>query len=336
MSPDFLQNTPCHAPETEVVPASELSTPSNTSLPVSRVSYSLSPPSIFGFLAFFLISLFARASLYLLLGLSHLPGDIQTPRPSPIRRTVWDPDSGLSEKIRRACEIARRDGYRYIWIDSSCIDKTSSSELSEAINLMFNWYRGAQVCYAFLVDVPSDEDVRAKRSKFRSGRWFGRAWTLQELIAPRIVIFLSQDWRHLGTKDALAELIQEITYIDRQILTHEKALAGESVAERMRWAVRRSTTRVEDEAYSLLGIFGITMSTLYGEGAHAFQRLQVEILQRIPNQSLFVWGDVRMPIPQEPSEIRVSAAVYGLLFASSPQTFGLSKGKIIRVSDHDL
>ncbi|KAI1792660.1 hypothetical protein LXA43DRAFT_887087 [Ganoderma leucocontextum] len=255
--------------------------------------------------------------------------DISTPRTSPTRRSIWDPDSGLSEKIRRACEIARRDGYRYIWIDSSCIDKASSSELSEAINSMFNWYGNAQVCYAFLSDVPPNEDVRAEGSKFRGSRWFTRAWTLQELIAPRVVVFLSHDWEVLGTKDTLTDLIQEITHVDRGILTHGKALADESVAERMRWASRREATRVEDEAYSLLGIFGITMPTLYGEGQYAFRRLQEEILQRIPDQSLLAWGSVCLPIFQEPGQIKISPCASQTPFAPSPRSFDLSHGHIV-------
>ena len=103
-------------------------------------------------------------------------------RASHTRCSIWDAGSGLSEKIRKACEIAHRDGYHYIWIDSCCIDKTSSSELSEAINSMFNWYRDAQICYAFLSDVPSPEDARRPWvSRFRGSRWFRRGWTLQEL-----------------------------------------------------------------------------------------------------------------------------------------------------------
>ena len=255
---------------------------------------------------------------------------VQAAYPFPTHRSVWDPDSGLSEKIRRACEVARRDGYRYIWIDSSCIDKTSSSELSEAINSMFNWYRHAQICYAFLSDIPSDENVRAEDSKFRTSRWFKRSWTLQELIAPRLVVFLAQDWEGLGTKDAFADLIQEITYIDRGILVHTRALADESVAERMRWASRREATRVEDEAYSLLGIFGVTMYTLYGEGAQAFQRLQEEILQRIPDQSLFAWGSICLPIPEGPASLGVpEEPESGSFFASSPRSFALPQGKTI-------
>ncbi|KAM5546122.1 hypothetical protein V8D89_000248 [Ganoderma adspersum] len=258
----------------------------------------------------------------------------KTPRLSLTRSSIWDPDSGLSEKVRKACEIARRDGYRYIWVDSCCIDKTSSSELSEAINSMFNWYRDAQICYAFLADVPSDEDARAEGSKFRESRWFKRAWTLQELIAPRVVVFLSRNWEGLGTKDSLAELVEEITHIDRAILTHERALAEESVAERMRWAAEREATRLEDEAYSLLGIFGIAMPTLYGEGRHAFQRLQEEILERIPDRTLFAWGRCR-PIPRMHASVNVSDPATSP-FASSPRSFRQLEGKIGRLSQEDF
>ena len=229
--------------------------------------------------------------------------------------------------------MARRDGYRYIWIDSSCIDKASSSELSEAINSMYNWYRGAQVCYAFLSDVSTSDDIGAGGSEFRRSRWFTRGWTLQELIAPRVVVFLSRDWKGLGTKDALADLISCITHINRGILTHETSLSDESVAERMRWAASRQTTRVEDGAYSLLGIFEITMPTLYGEGRYAFRRLQEEILRRIPDQSLFAWGSICLPIPQEPSDSLIANGSVSP-FAPSPSSFNLSppSGRIVRAS----
>ncbi|PIL25319.1 hypothetical protein GSI_13208 [Ganoderma sinense ZZ0214-1] len=257
--------------------------------------------------------------------------EIQSPHTPPITQlSIWNADSGLSDKVRRACEIARGDGYRYIWIDSCCINKDSSSELSEAINSMFNWYRASQICYAFLVDVPSDEDPRAEDSMFRESRWFQRGWTLQELVAPLLVVFLSKDWKGLGTKEGLAETIQEITSIDIEILTHKRALSDESVANRMGWASRRETTRVEDEAYSLLGIFDITMSTLYGEGRYAFRRLQEEILRRIPDQSLFAWGSKDVPtFPTTSCEMRCFVADTRTLLASSPTDFTKEDNGII-------
>ena len=117
-------------------------------------------------------------------------GPSTSPDTPPSTRTLWQ-DPRLSAKVRRACEVARAHGYRYIWIDSCCIDSTSSAELSEAINSMYHWYRDAQVCYAFLADVHVADNVSAEKSFFRESRWFTRGWTLQELIAPRVVVFLS-------------------------------------------------------------------------------------------------------------------------------------------------
>ncbi|KAI0690926.1 heterokaryon incompatibility protein-domain-containing protein [Cerioporus squamosus] len=196
----------------------------------------------------------------------------------------------MSEKIRRACAVAQAHGHQYLWIDSCCIDKTSSAELSEAINSMFSWYHNASVCYTYLADVPSDENPRADRSAFRRSRWFTRGWTLQELLAPTALIFLSRDWQVIGTKSSLADVIESITDIPSAVLTHHTPLRDVSVATRMSWSSQRKTTRVEDEAYSLMGIFDINMPTLYGEGRRAFIRLQEEILKRIPDQTLFAWG----------------------------------------------
>ncbi|KAM5546140.1 hypothetical protein V8D89_000266 [Ganoderma adspersum] len=206
-------------------------------------------------------------------------------------QSIWD-DPELSPKIRDACRVARENGYRYIWIDSCCIDKSSSSELSEAINSMYQWYGLADVCYAYLADVPPRlrEDHQAEGSCFRESRWFTRGWTLQELIAPINVVFLSGDWTPIGSKHTLDSLIESVTKINHRALLHLEPLDKFSVAQRLSWAADRVTTREEDRAYSLLGIFDINMPTLYGEGDRAFRRLQEHIMQRIPDQSLFAWG----------------------------------------------
>ncbi|TBU55771.1 hypothetical protein BD310DRAFT_670063 [Dichomitus squalens] len=206
-------------------------------------------------------------------------------------RSFWD-DPRLSPKVRMACAVARAEGYRYIWIDSCCIDKASSSELSEAINCMYAWYAGADVCYAYLADVASVETPRSKWSPFGRSRWFKRGWTLQELIAPNDLRFLSREWEFIGSKHDLARVLEEITGISEEALRHEMALDEFSVAQRLSWASQRQTGRVEDQAYSLMGIFGINMPTLYGEGEGALRRLQEEIMRRTPDQSLFAWGGV--------------------------------------------
>ncbi|TFK89155.1 HET-domain-containing protein [Polyporus arcularius HHB13444] len=200
--------------------------------------------------------------------------------------------SNASDKIRDCCALARRHGYRWVWIDSCCIDKSSSEELSEAINSMYDWYAAADICFAFLDDVGDDHDPRLKDSRFRRSRWFTRGWTLQELIAPAVIVFVSQTWRLIGTKADLGDLVEEITGVDRAILTHARPLDSVSVARRMSWAAKRNTTREEDRAYSLMGIFGVNMPTIYGEGANAFIRLQEEILKHVPDQSIFLWGPI--------------------------------------------
>jgi hypothetical protein len=191
-------------------------------------------------------------------------------------------------KIRGCCAQAALDGFDYAWIDSCCIDKTSSSELSEAINSMFNFYRKAQVCYAYLSDVPEGEggeDHLREGSHFRASAWFTRGWTLQELLAPRYVVFFDRAWVDIGTKSSLQSLVSAITGIGILDYRFERAC----VAQKMSWASRRQTTRTEDQAYCLMGLFGVSMPPLYGEGSKAFYRLQLEILKDSDDESLFAW-----------------------------------------------
>ncbi|KAI0827312.1 heterokaryon incompatibility protein-domain-containing protein [Trametes gibbosa] len=209
--------------------------------------------------------------------------------PPPLSDTIFS-HLDLSAKIRGICEVAREAGYRLVWIDSCCIDKRSSAELSEAINSMYALYRDADVCYVYLADVPEGTDPRAKDSPFQKSKWHKRGWTLQELIAPTHVVFLYAEWTFLGTKMGLASTLEKVTGVDVPILTGREPLSSASVAKRMSWAATRQTTRVEDRAYSLLGIFGVHMSPIYGEGTNAFLRLQEEIIKHIPDQSIFAWG----------------------------------------------
>lgn len=227
----------------------------------------------------------------------------------------------LSEKIKGCCRVARDAGYRLVWIDSCCIDKTSSAELSEAINSMYEWYREADVCYVYLADVPDGEDPRAPESDFRDSKWHTRGWTLQELIAPERVIFLSCTWRFLGTKIGLASTLEQITNVDFAILAGRAALDSVSVAKRMSWAARRQTTRVEDRAYSLLGIFGVHMSPIYGEGTNAFLRLQEEVIKTIPDQSIFAWGRTCTLLSPAEAKFSVPGISNPGLLAPSPTHF---------------
>ncbi|KAI9060062.1 hypothetical protein FKP32DRAFT_1578639, partial [Trametes sanguinea] len=187
------------------------------------------------------------------------------------------------------CKIAHDAGYDLAWLDTCCIDQTSSAELSEAINSMYAWYQQAAVCYVYLCDVSGD-DPEPMISQFRESRWHRRGWTLQELIAPTRVIFLTKTWESFGTKSTHIWTLAEITGIRASILAGRQGVEEASVAERMSWAARRRTTRIEDEAYSLLGLFGLYMSPIYGEGANAFIRLQEQIVRNVPDLSIFAWG----------------------------------------------
>ncbi|KAH7033954.1 beta transducin-like protein HET-E2C [Macrophomina phaseolina] len=177
-------------------------------------------------------------------------------------------------KIQLCAEQARQDGLQYTWVDTCCIDKVNKVELSQAINSMFRWYRDATRCYVYLSDV-SGSDVEGLN--FRKSRWFTRGWTLQELLAPTLVEFFSQEWQRLGDKTSLMQHIHEATGIPHSAL-EGAPLAKFSVNERLSWNEHRQTKHEEDKAYSLLGIFGVYISPIYGEGTgRAFGRLHHEI-----------------------------------------------------------
>ncbi|KAF2738501.1 HET-domain-containing protein [Polyplosphaeria fusca] len=202
------------------------------------------------------------------------------------------------EKLKYTCAQAKADGIPYVWVDTCCIDKESSAELSESINSMFAWYQEAKVCYAFLNDVPNDEDPKTS-DKFARSKWFTRGWTLQELIAPKQLIFYSRDWAELGQRKQLASTISNITKIDEGILTGMLALKNVSVAKRMSWASDRMTTRREDIAYCLMGLFDVNMAMLYGEGGEkAFRRLQEEIMKDSDDETLFAWVNTQDDQPE--------------------------------------
>ncbi|KAL8866555.1 MAG: hypothetical protein Q9174_006233, partial [Haloplaca sp. 1 TL-2023] len=189
-------------------------------------------------------------------------------------------------KITGCCTVALADGWDYIWIDTCCINKSSSTELSEAINSMYRWYKDAQVCYVYMVDVVKFEDTTMQEISFQRSRWFTRGWTLQELLAPMTVIFCDRDWESIGTKRSLYRQISIATGIHGTFLDSQ---VGASVATQMSWAANRETSRTEDIAYCLMGLFDVNMPLLYGEGAKAFTRLQEAILQKSDDESLFAW-----------------------------------------------
>jgi hypothetical protein len=219
------------------------------------------------------------------------------------------------EKVANVCQLALQDGLGYAWVDTCCIDKTSSAELSEAINSMYRWYSEAEMCYAFLNDVTVDEvTFGAGEDAFANSLWFTRGWTLQELIAPGHVKFYNASWRQIGTRASLCVAIAAITQIDVAMLEADGELEKFSIAQRMSWASRRVTTRAEDMGYCLLGIFGVNMPMLYGEGGRAFIRLQEEIMKNSDDHSLFAWSSdakvARGLLARSPADFANSADIY--------------------------
>ena len=224
-------------------------------------------------------------------------------------------------KIVDFCSVAREDGHDWVWIDTCCIDKKSSAELTEAINSMYRWYRKSSICYAYLVDVPSTGHT-SREEAFCHSEWFTRGWTLQELLAPSQVVFCDRSWNKLGTKKGfngvntpLTYLIEEITGIGTDFVTGRRKTYTASVAARMSWASRRHTTRREDIAYCLLGLFDVNLPLLYGEGKKAFMRLQLEIIKHSDDETIFAWTsqDEKWGVlAPSPVEFRNSGHVFNL------------------------
>jgi len=226
-------------------------------------------------------------------------------------------------KILKTCQQALSNGLSLVWVDTCCIDKTSSAELSEAINSMFRWYQQAAGCYAYLEDISVDSETWADgfmsdegKHQLAMSRWFTRGWTLQELLAPKDVWFYGKEWRYIGMKSSLCVELERITGIDVNVLLGKSDMRDESVAQRMSWMAGRTTTRIEDMAYSLMGIFDVHMPLLYGEGAKAFVRLQENIMKFSADQSLFAW--------KEQSQLTYLQGGPSSVFASHPRQFAAS------------
>lgn len=238
-------------------------------------------------------------------------------------------------KISGAQQKAKEDGFDFIWIDTVCIVKSSSTELSEAINSMYRWYQEAEVCYVYLSDVdysatPVSESMQEmpfssvdglRSEQLERSKWFKRGWTLQELLAPKALYFFDAEWNLIGSREELLETISEITRIDTRALKNAP-LQGYSIAQRMSWAAGRHTTRPEDRAYSLLGVLDVSLDIRYGEGDKAFMRLQEEIIARSADQSLFAWGEPLTPQDKYEMQSKFPRVFKdGDLLAPSPDAF---------------
>ncbi|CZT16853.1 uncharacterized protein RCC_02688 [Ramularia collo-cygni] len=183
----------------------------------------------------------------------------------------------------------------WLWIDTVCINQNSMPELGEAINLMFDYYKDASLCIAWLADVGSVKDLE-------TSEWFTRGWTLQELLAPPVVVFTTKTWDVIGNKGAsnhpLSEIdcgpglegrIATITNIPEGVLQSYDSSSSLSIDEKRKWMDGRETTREEDMFYALYGICGVTPGVNYGEKYYgAKERLRRAILEKeMSEQTIF-------------------------------------------------
>lgn len=170
---------------------------------------------------------------------------------------------------------------------------------------MFRWYQRATVCLAYLFDVSSNASENGQmidkrfyhRKKgqtlrigpFEKSQWFKRGWTLQELLAPRELVFYDYAWRRIGVKTEMSKQIEAATHIDPKYLNGD--FEGASIATKLSWVSDRTTTLPDDMAYCMVGILGVSMDTRYGEEERAFTRLQELLIDKVADDSIFAWTD---------------------------------------------
>lgn len=251
--------------------------------------------------------------------------DLPSKRLQVSRRTT--PSGPGYQKLLKFCEKARTDyGCEYVWADTCCINKESSAELEEAILSMGVWYSEAGVCIVHLGNSTTLED-------FMEEPWFTRGWTLEELLLPRKIRFYGKNWSPIcpvaaegrreerATKDSRDEqrvndkenesvvtAIAKVTSIPEADIRNFVPSCTR-VSEKMRWAAQRTTSRIEDMAYSLLGLFDVSMPIAYGDGARAFYKLMSTIAEQCTEPDFFAWAG-------KPSR-------WSLALPSSPQCYGL-------------
>ncbi|KAG0709348.1 hypothetical protein DFH29DRAFT_887948 [Suillus ampliporus] len=195
------------------------------------------------------------------------------------------------DKVRNLCLKARKCGYDWAWIDTCCIDQGSSAEVQKSISSMFLWYCRSALTIVYLSDVTESSFQALVPSE-----WFRRGWTLQELLAAKVIRLYKKDWtpflqctafNHKDVPEILVALEFATGIQQSDIKSYSPSVDHPRM--KLRWARGRVTKEKEDEAYCLMGIFGITMPVTYGEGDHAFSRLLMEIMKRTGDATLLDW-----------------------------------------------
>ncbi|KAF2736761.1 hypothetical protein EJ04DRAFT_462522, partial [Polyplosphaeria fusca] len=188
------------------------------------------------------------------------------------------------KKVENFQACARDLGYDWCWMDTCCINRSrSTSEQNEAVMSMYTWFRHAGLCVVYLTDVERRED-------FTKARWFTRAWTLIELLAPENMAFYTRDWQCIGSKKELAAEITAHTNIAFDVLTYARNPRDATIGEKLSWASERHATNPEEEIYILISLLGVRMIRSPGEGrAMATVRMQAQILEHLEDYTILMW-----------------------------------------------
>ena len=210
-----------------------------------------------------------------------------------IHIVVYDLDESLThDKLQMFCKVVRESGFHWAWSDTCCIDKGDHFVLQEALVSMFKWYEGSALTIVLLRGVRSP----SRRGDLVRSIWNTRAWTFQEYHASKVVRFYTEDWKpylnldipnHKESPEIIAEM-EEATGVSAQALVALRP-GLHDIREKLRLASTRQTTRVEDAAYSLLGIFSMSLGVVYGEGDKALGRFLAQLLTSSGDTSILAW-----------------------------------------------
>ncbi|KAF8552779.1 hypothetical protein OG21DRAFT_1511030 [Imleria badia] len=252
--------------------------------------------------------------------------------------SVWELDeSPLNKKLRQFCGTAREDGHRWAWSDTCCIDKDTSAILSQSLISMYTWYEKAAETLVYLADVLSSAELGDLA--LTKSRWMTRAWTLQELLASKVVRFYNRDWKlylddkNVNHKESPAikqELARAMGVSPETITSFQPEDLG--VREKLRLASTRNATVEEDIAYSLIGIFSSNIVPRYGLGKTALGELLENIMARTGDVTVIAWTGKSLPynstlpaslvvysqVPYSPPPIELETCVEQLRIQSSP------------------
>ncbi|KAF8549449.1 hypothetical protein OG21DRAFT_1447848 [Imleria badia] len=235
--------------------------------------------------------------------------------------SLWKLDeSPLNDKLRQFCTTASEDGYRWAWSDTCCIDKATSAILSQSLISMYSWYEEAAETLVYLADVMSSAELGDLA--LTKSRWMTRAWTLQELLASKVIRFYNREWKlylndthanHKESPEIKQELATAMGVAPEAITSFQPEDLG--VREKLRLASTRNATVEEDVAYSLIGIFASDIVPRYGLGKTALGHLLENIIARTRDVTVIAWAGKSLPYN---SALPASLAVYSQIPYSPP------------------